>query len=113
MGSIQDEWASDASEILSEIPKAVTVAKGTASPVSFNVLMSDPMVQQDLETGGFLNSTSFDMKFLRTQVLSNPGVVVYGSVVTYNNSQYRIVAINDRPPTAWVIVKVQSKAGPS
>lgn len=113
MGSIQDEWASDAAEILGEIPKAVSARKGTADPVSFQVLMTEPLVQQDLETGGFLNSTSFDMKFLRTDLVAHPGVVAYGSVITYNNAQYRVVAINDRPPSAWVIVKVVTKVASS
>lgn len=113
MGSIQDEWASDAAAILAEIPKAVTVRRGSGDPTSFNVLMSAPMVQQDLETGGFLNSTSYDVKFLKADADAHPGVVAYGNLMTYNGGQYRIVAINDRPPSAWIIVRVQGKAGPS
>jgi hypothetical protein len=113
MGSIQDEWAADAGQILNEIPKAVTVQKASGLPVSFNVLMTDPMVQQDLETGGFLDSAAFDVKFLKADVLAHPGVVIYGNLVSFNGKQYRIVAINDRPPSAWVIVKVQTKVGPA
>jgi hypothetical protein len=113
MGIIQDEWASDAGEILNEIPKAVTVQRGSGSATSFNVLMSDPMVQQDLETGGFLDTASFDVKFLKADCVAHPGVVIYGNLVSFNGKQYRIVAINDRPPSAWVIVKVQTKAGPA
>ncbi len=113
MGAIQDEWAADASEILSEIPKAVSVRRGSGSSTSFNVLMSAPMVQQDLETGGFLNSTAYDVKFLKADCVAHPGVVIYGNLVTYNGADYRIVAINDRPPSAWVICRVQTKAGPA
>ena len=113
MGAIQDEWAADASEILSEIPKAVTVRRGSGPSTSFNVLMSAPMVQQDLETGGFLNTTAYDVKFLKTDCVAHPGVVIYGNLVTYNGGDFRIVAINDRPPSAWVIVRVQTKAGPA
>lgn len=113
MGSIQDEWASDAAAILAEIPKAVTVQTGAGVLIPFNVLMSAPMVQQDLETGGFLNSTSYDIKFLKVDSDAHPGVVAYGNLVTYNAGKYRIVAINDRPPSAWIIVRVQGKAGPA
>ena len=113
MGSIQDEWLSDATQIQGEIPKAVTVRRGSGSTTAFNVLMGPPMVQQDMETGGFLNSTSFDVKFLRTDTEAHPGVVIYGNIVTYNGGDYRIVAINDRPPSAWVIVRVQTKVGPA
>jgi len=111
---IQDEWAADAAIILSEIPKAVTVQHTTTgTPVAFNVLMSAPMVQQDMTTGGFLNSTSYDIKFLRTDTVLNPGIVIYGNLVNYNGTQFRIVAINDRPPSAWIICKVMSSAGPT
>ena len=113
MGSFDAEWAADAAEILSEIPKAVTVHLGAGASVGFNVLMGPPMVQQDLETGGFLNSTSFDVKFLRSDTVAHPGVVAFGSLISYNGKQYRVVAINDRPPSAWIIVRVQSKGGPA
>jgi len=113
MGAIQDEWASDASKILSEIPKAVTVRRGSGSPISFNVLMGPPMVAQDLETGGFMNSTSYDVKFLREDTVTYAGVVIYGNLLHYNGTDYRIVAINDRPPSAWVIVRVQAKGEPA
>jgi hypothetical protein len=111
--SIQDEWASDASQILAEIPKAVTVRHGSGTATSFNVLISPPMVSQDLETGGFMNSTSFDVKFLRTDTEAHAGVVIYGNLIRYNNGDFRIVAVNDRPPSAWIIVKVQSKGEPA
>ena len=76
MSSITEEWASDASEILSEIPKAVTVKNVPGgSPVALNALMTQPAVLQDLETGGFLNQTSFDIKFLRTDAAAHPGGV--------------------------------------
>lgn len=114
MGLIQDEWDRDAAVILGEIPKAVTVRHTpSGTPVSFNVLMGPPMVQQDLETGGFLNSTSYDIKFLKTDAAAHPGVVIYGNLVTFNGADFRIVAINDRPPSAWIIVRVQTKAGPA
>jgi len=113
MGAIQDEWASDASEIMTEIPKAVTVRRGSGATTAFNVLMGPPMVQQDMETGGFLNSTAFDVKFLKADCDAYTGVVIYGNVVHYNGGDYRIVAINDRPPSAWIIVRVQTKAGPA
>lgn len=113
MGAINDEWDADAAAILAEIPKAVTVRRGAGTATAFSVLLGPPMVQQDLETGGFLNSTSFDVKFLKADCDAHPGVVIFGNLVNYNGADYRIVAINDRPPSAWVIVRVQTKAGPA
>jgi len=113
MGIIQDEWSQDANEILSEIPKSVTVRRGAGSAIAFDVLVSPPMISQDLETGGFMNSTSYDVKFRRSDTEAHSGVVIYGNLVRYNGLDFRIVAINDRPPSAWVIVKVQSKGEPA
>ena len=113
MGSIQDEWASDAVNILAEIPKAVTVRRGSGAATSLNVLMSAPMVEQDLGQGGLVNSTSYDVKFLRSDAVANPNLIIYGNLVHFNGSDYRIVAINDRPPSAWIIVRVMSRAQPA
>ena len=110
MSGITDEWALDASEILSEIPKAVTVKNVPAgTPVALNALMSQPAIMQDLETGGFMNHTSFDLKFLRTDAAAHPGLVAFGNVVAYEGQEYRIMTVTDRPPSAWVICKVQTK----
>lgn len=107
---LPDEWAADAAEILAEIPKAVTVKNVPGgTPVALNCLMSQPAVMQDLETGGFLNQTSYDIKFLRTDAVANPGLIAYGNVVAYQGEEYRIMTVTDRPPSAWIIVKVQTK----
>ena len=110
----------DAQEILAEVGKSVTIQHGiTGTPVPATVMIGPPMVMQDLETGGFLNSTSFDVKFLRSYAVAHlnyvsgtsPGLVAYGNVISYNGSQYRIHAVNDRPPAAWIICRVQSIGG--
>lgn len=110
MSVITDEWASDASEILGEIPKAVTVKNvPSGSPIPLNALMSQPAIMQDLETGGFLNHTSFDVKFKRTDAVANPGLIAFGNVVAYQGQEFRIMTVTDRPPSAWIICKVQTK----
>ena len=107
--SIQSEWAADAADILTEIAKAVTVKNVPAgSPVSLNALMTPPMVMQDLETGGFVDSANFDVKFLRSDAVANPGLIAKGNIIEFNAIKYRIMAINDRPPSAWIICKVQT-----
>ena len=110
MSVITDEWASDASEILGEIPKAVTVKNvPSGSPIALNALMSQPAIMQDLETGGFLNHTSFDIKFKRFDAVANPGLIAFGNIVAYNGQEFRIMTVTDRPPSAWIICKVQTK----
>jgi hypothetical protein len=109
MADLPSEWAADALEILGEIPKAVTVKSVPGgTPVAFNALMSQPAVMQDLETGGFTSSTSYDVKILRTQAAAHPGLVAFGNIIAFNGEQYRIMTVTDRPPSAWVICKVQT-----
>lgn len=109
MADLPSEWASDALEILGEIPKAVTVKHVPAGvPVALNALMSPPAVMQDLETGGFTSSTSFDVKLLRADLATHPGLAAHGNIIAYNGEQYRIMTVTDRPPSAWVICKVQT-----
>jgi len=105
---IQDEWAADAAEILAEIPKAVTIRKAGSTPVPLNVLMSQPMLMQDLETGGFTSSTSYDVKVLRTDFVAHSAVIGHGSVIAFNGEEFRVVAVVKRPPSAWVICRVQT-----
>lgn len=113
MGSIQDEWKADALDILAEIPKAVTVRHANGTPTAFNVLLGAPMIQQDMETGGFLDSASYEVKFHVDDIAAHPGVVVKGNLVNYVDKDFRIVAINPRTNSAWVICRVQAKAGPA
>jgi hypothetical protein len=109
MGFFEDATA-DALTILNEVGKDVTVKNvPSGSPVTFKAMITQPMVLQDMETGGFLNQTTFEVKFLRTDFVANPGVIAFGNVVTYSGSEYRIVALADRPPSAWVIARVQTK----
>jgi len=113
MGSIQDEWASDAKSILLEVGKTVVVSNGSGLSVTFQCLMTPPMVEQDLSTGGFLNSASFDVKFLRSDSEANPNLIAYGNIILYNSKKFRVVAVNDRPPSAFIICKVASWEGPT
>jgi len=110
MSAITEEWPSAAFEILGEIPKAVTVKNVTGgSPVPLTAFMRQPSIMQDLETGGFVNHTSFDMKFLRTDAVANPGLIAFGNIIAYGGQEFRIMNVTDRNPSAWIIVKVQTK----
>lgn len=105
-----DDAIADALSILNEVGKDVSVKNvPNGTPVAFKVMVTQPMVLQDMDTGGFLNQTSFEIKFLRTDFIAHPGVIAYGNIVIYSGSEYRIVALADRPPSAWVIARVQTK----
>jgi hypothetical protein len=40
---------------------------------------------------------------------THPGLFAYGNIVNYDGQDYRIVAIANRPPSAWLVAKVQTK----
>lgn len=104
-----EEAAADVVEILMEVGKDITVRNGpSGTPVALKALVTQPMVLQDLETGGFLNQTTFEVKITRAQHNQNPGLFAYGNLVAYAGEDFRIVAIANRPPSAWIIAKVQT-----
>jgi hypothetical protein len=104
-----EEAAADALSILGEVGKDITVKSSPTSPgVALKAMVTQPMVLQDLETGGFLNQTTFEVKITRADHVANPGLFAYGNLVTYAGEEYRIVAIANRPPSAWIVAKVQT-----
>ena len=107
--ALYDEVGADAVSILLEIGKDVVLKKPTGQTLALKALVTQPMVLQDLETGGFLNQTTFEVKITRAQHDNNPGFMAYGNIVTYAGEEYRIVAIANRPPSAWIIAKIQTK----
>lgn len=108
--SIWDEFTADAQSILNEVGKDITIKNVPGgSPVAFKAMVTQPMVLQDMETGGFLNSTTFEVKVLRTVANTHPGLFAYGNIINYDGQDYRIVAIANRPPSAWLVAKVQTK----
>jgi hypothetical protein len=108
--SIWDEFTADAQSILNEVGKDITIKNVPGgTPVAFKAMVTQPMVLQDMETGGFLNSTTFEVKVLRTVASTHPGLFAYGNIINYDGQDYRIVAIANRPPSAWLIAKVQTK----
>jgi hypothetical protein len=108
--SIWDEFTADAQSILNEVGKDITIKNVPGgTPVAFKAMVTQPMVLQDMETGGFLNSTTFEVKVLRTVASTHPGLFAYGNIVNYDGQDYRIVAIANRPPSAWLVAKVQTK----
>jgi hypothetical protein len=109
MGFFEDA-AVDALSVLNEVGKDITVKiVPGGTPVALKAMITQPMVLQDMETGGFLNQTTFEVKVLRSTNTTVPGLFAYGNIVTYNGEEYRIVAVADRPPAAWIIARVQTK----
>jgi hypothetical protein len=105
-----EEAAIDALEILAEVGKDITVKNVPGgTPVALKALVTQPMIMQDLETGGFLNQTTFEVKITRSSHNANPGLFAYGNIVAYADEEFRIVAIANRPPSAWIVAKVQTK----
>jgi hypothetical protein len=108
MGLIE-EASADALSILTEIGKDITVKiPPSGTPVALKCLVTQPMVLQDLDTGGFLNETTFEVKITRADYTAYTGLFAYGNIVRYADEDFRIVALANRPPSAWIIAKVQT-----
>ena len=120
--SLYPDFLPDAKEMLDEFGIPMTCSTGE----SFMAMISDPMVQQTLEAGGFLQTTSFTLKVAATPSswttasglvggstgsLSG-GVAIsplsIGKKVTAANLGLRIASSQYKPGSAWVILTVQT-----
>jgi hypothetical protein len=104
--SIFDEFAADASEIVSEIGRTVTFR---GNPVS--AIVSEPQVGESLMAGGFKDSTSYSVKFVRSTLLAAPfsGLPETGEVVIIEGREFTINAVSSRAFAAWVRVDVEPR----
>lgn len=122
--SLYPDFLPDAKEMLDEFGVPLTCPTGE----SFMAMVSDPMIQQTLEAGGFLNQTSFTIKVAATTAAwttasglvgastgsLSGGVAIspltIGKKVTAANLGLRIVSSQYKPGSAWVILTVHTDA---
>lgn len=105
--SIFDEFAVDAAEILSEIGRSVTLR---GNPI--NAIVSEPRPGEVLEEGGFRETTTLSMKFLRSTLLASPfnGLPDRGDVIVFEGREYYVTEpASSRAGAAWASVEVSLK----
>lgn len=120
--SLYSEFLPDAKEMIADFGIPLVLATGE----TFLAMASDPVVNQTLEAGGFLEQTSFTVKVVATTSAWNtPSGAVGGSTgslsagvaisplsigkkATIANVGVRIVASQYKPSSAWVILTVHT-----
>lgn len=95
---IHDEIAADFAAILAEFGKAVQFHGQTLT-----AMISEPMLAGDLVLGGEVDDVRFTVKVLRSEL---PSIPRSGQVIRWENKDYRIRAVMDRPPHAIVTLEV-------
>lgn len=101
--TLWEEMERDGDELLRELGRVVRFRE------SHVVAMVDPNpLDEIMSQGGFQIQTNFRVKFLAkrdSEMRKNPPK--HGEQVSYNERQYTIVSITNRPPSPWIETIVQ------
>src|SRR5687768_4324048 len=95
---IHDEIAADFAAILTEFGKSVEFQGQTLT-----AMIADPMLAGDLVLGGEVDDVRFTVKVLRSELPSMPRS---GQLLRWDDKDYRIRAVMNRPPHAIVTLDV-------
>ena len=96
--TIHEEIAADFSEILQDFGKVIFYQ---GQPTL--ALISEPMLSGELVLGGEVDEVRFNAKVLRTSI---PDIPHSGQIVRWENKDYRIKAVMNRPPHAIVTLEL-------
>ncbi len=98
MTSRLNELAGDMAEIFSEIGTTVEWES-----VSYPAVIADPMVQFDLQSGGFLPQADFLVKIARSALPSIPQI---GQTLRIEGQVYQITGLTNKPTSPLVVLHV-------
>ena len=96
--SIHDEIATDFAQILAEFGKVIFYQ---GQPTL--ALISEPMLSSELVLGGEVDDVRFHAKVLRSSI---PDIPHSGQLMRWENKDYRIKAVMNRPPHAIVTLEI-------
>ena len=95
---IQDLLAEDLNEIVTDIGHACTW-KGTA----YDCVISEPDMEADIETGGFMPEGSFNLKIPRAAFNAGAGPFPAESDrITYGGTVYRVLSPTNKNDSAYI-----------
>ena len=98
MTSRLNELAADLAEIFSEIGTTVEW-----EGASYQAVIADPMVQLDLQSGGFLPQSDFVVKIARSTLPSLPQV---GQALRIDGQVYQITGLTNKPTSPLLVLHV-------
>ena len=96
--SIHDEIAADFAQILQDFGKVIFYQ---GQPTL--ALISEPMLSSELVLGGEVDDVRFHAKVLRSSI---PDIPHSGHLIRWENKDYRIKAVMNRPPHAIVTLEI-------
>ena len=96
--TIHDEIAADFEHILAEFGKPVQFLGRTLL-----AMISEPMLSGELVLGGEVDDVRFTAKVLRASLPSMPQS---GQVLRWDDADYRIKAVMNRPPHAIITLEL-------
>lgn len=98
MTSRLNELAADMAEIFSEIGTTVEW-----EGVPYPAVIADPLVQLDLQSGGFLPQADFLVKIARSAL---PSIPQPGQALRIDGHLYQITGLTDKPTSPLVVFHV-------
>jgi hypothetical protein len=96
--TIHTEIAADFEHMLAEFGKPVQFLGRTLL-----AMISEPMLSGELVLGGEVDDVRFTAKVLRTSI---PDIPHSGQIVRWENKDYRIKAVMNRPPHSIVTLEL-------
>lgn len=97
--SLKDEKAADLAGIVAEIGETVTWKGRT-----FQALVSDPTVGEELNLGGFTSTSDFTIKIMRSAF--NGDLPKLGEIVGFEGGKYRITRLTNHPQFPMLVLVV-------
>lgn len=125
---LTNDLIADAKEIVGDMADLAQTWTAVGGTPSFQVLIGQPMVTQDLQSGGFMERVSHEVRIVASTAswttaygtacaaaissgapvasLANGKTLV---ATEQGNRQYRIDGVSYKPGTAWVVLQVRAQ----
>jgi hypothetical protein len=125
---LTNDLITDAKDIVGDMADLAQTWTAVGGTPSFQVLIGQPMVTQDLQSGGFMERVSHEVRIVAATaswttaygtacaaaISSGAPVAALANGKTLvateqGNRQYRIDGISYKPGTAWVVLQVRAQ----
>ena len=125
---LTNDLIADAKEIVGDMADLAQTWTAVGGTPSFQVLIGQPMVTQDLDAGGYMERVSHEVRIVASTASWTTGygatcaaAISSGAPVAslangktlvateQGNRQYRIDGVSYKPGTAWVVLQVRAQ----
>ena len=125
---LTSDLIADAKEIVGDMADLAQTWTAVGGTPSFQVLIGQPMVTQDLQSGGFMERVSHEVRIVAATAswttaygTACAAAITSGAPVAslangktlvateQGNRQYRIDGVSYKPGTAWIVLQVRAQ----